>query len=351
MKKIILTSIIFTVFVGCTTTIDIDRDDYGISIKKDNGKMRIYFEGNPYSGIITKHFKDSEKLSKKSEFSNGILNGKSVNYWKNGNIKSNFEYVEGVENGEFEEFYEEGQKKTIGEYISKKKTGEWISYYVNGQIRSLGKYNNNSNKVGEWISYREDGKIDDVEQYNDKGEKSGTWKSFYKNGEIYDEENYLNDKLHGLRTSYDSKGNLNYKGNYIDGKKDGVHVNYANFGNYGDAVEQGNYILGKKDGKHTRTMINGDLVFEEYYKNGELNGPYKRYFYKTKGLEKQIEIEGTYLNGNKYGEWIVYDWSRDKNDNPCCIVKKDYGRYNENGERIGKWIFWEGKSWQVERIY
>ena len=350
MKKIILTSIIFTVFVGCTTTIDIDKDDYGISLKKDGGKMRIYFEGKPYSGIITKHFKNSENLSMKSEFSNGIVNGEELKYWENGNIKSSTQFKEGIENGGYEDFYEDGQIKTSGEFLSEKKTGRWIEYYKNGQKKFTGEFNKNEDKVGEWISYWEDGKIDDIEQYNDEGKKSGTWKSFYKNGELSEEKNYLNDKLNGLRTKYDIKGNLKYKGNYIDGKKDGVHVNYANFGNNGDAVEQGNYILGKKDGKHTRTMINGNLVFEENYKMGLRNGPYKRYF-RRRGLENKIEEEGTYLDDKRYGDWIKYSWSLDKNNNPCCYVKSDYGKYNENGERIGKWIFKEGTRYEWERIY
>ena len=80
------------------------------------------------------------------------------------------------------------------------------------------------------------------------------------------------------------------------GKKEPVNgVVYCEFGDIG------NYINGKKDGMHRRWHKNGKLKYETYFKDGKRDSLSIAWYYN--GLLKSI---GNYKDGKKIGVW--QDW-------------------------------------------
>ena len=95
-----------------------------------------------------------------------------------------------------------------------------------------------------------------MNEYNDKGLKEGPWKETFRYEEVVRKANYLNGKLHGLYESHNFNGNLLYKGNYINNKANGEHIDYY---------------------RSTGTILN-----RMNYKDGKLNGIYEYYDYVDK---------------------------------------------------------------------
>jgi antitoxin component YwqK of YwqJK toxin-antitoxin module len=88
--------------------------------------------------------------------SNDKIENKSiVDYYISGKKAREFYIVKGKKEGKFIQFYGSGEVKTVGEFEDGFREGMWKTYYSNGKMKEKGKYS--------------------------KGEKTGVWKLFYKN--------------------------------------------------------------------------------------------------------------------------------------------------------------------------
>ncbi|MHA7944253.1 toxin-antitoxin system YwqK family antitoxin [Formosa sp. 3Alg 14/1] len=202
----------------------------------------------------------------------------------------------------FKDYYKSGSIKTKGQLRDNQKTGEWISYYENREQKAINHYKNNvfhghqkmdysqelymegdskdGIKVGIWNSYfKDDNRIKYIKAFDDAGNASGEWKSYYDSGELYNVEHYLNNKPHGIQTTYFKNGNVNSSGNMKEGKEEGMWSYY-----YDD----------------------GTLASEKTFVNGEENGPYRQYH--TNG---NLHKEGSKQNFKNVGTWSIYDTNGD----------------------------------------
>ncbi len=82
---------------------------------------------------------------------------------------------------------------------------------------------------GENIEWHENGQLKERGNYID-GKKDGLWMAYYKNGQLAAKGNYIDGKENGLWVSYYKNGQLLAKRNYIDGKKDGLEELYLDNG-------------------------------------------------------------------------------------------------------------------------
>lgn len=73
----------------------------------------------------------------------------------------------GRKQGKWLEFWVTGQLKSKGEYINGKKTGPWLLFYTNGQLFGKGDYLEDK-EDGEWLFYFRDGKINQKKSGNYK---------------------------------------------------------------------------------------------------------------------------------------------------------------------------------------
>jgi antitoxin component YwqK of YwqJK toxin-antitoxin module len=112
------------------------------------------------------------------EDSNGIYyasnmepyNGTYMQYYENGNIKTEYHFTEGVLNGITTLYFENGQKKEVRSYKNGRKDGIWYLWNIEGVKISQAYYKNNK-KDGLWIIWDNEGNLLYEIEYS-RGERS-----------------------------------------------------------------------------------------------------------------------------------------------------------------------------------
>ena len=124
----------------------------------DSDMLCLKGEIEPYTGTCYILSRDSQTISHKFTFKEGRLHGKAVNYYDNGNIKSQGYYNNNNMVDKWEFRNEQGNKIYIVNFRNDSMNGEFISYYLNGNVKEKGTYLDNSKK-GDWIYYDQRGQM------------------------------------------------------------------------------------------------------------------------------------------------------------------------------------------------
>ena len=82
-----------------------------------------------------------------------------------------------------------------------------ITYLINSQTPFSGRS----------VSYHENGQLKEKGNFKD-GRKEGLWENYYENGQLTIKGNYKDEKEDGLWEQYHENGQLASKGNLRDGK-------------------------------------------------------------------------------------------------------------------------------------
>ena len=196
-------------------------------------------------------------------------------YRKNGTLMSRTSHRCGIDHdfttcedinidGPFEEYYENGQLSEKGTIKNGKYHGLHKQYHKNGQL---------------WY-----------EERFSNGERNGNYVKFFPNGQVQYRGNFCEDKRTGLHRSWDSDGNLVFRGRYVDDVPNGREQSF------------------NKDGKPLEGLIenyyeDGTPYFKGNFINGREDGLHK-YWYKVRGSEKRYTSEIMYKNGKLDGEWV-----------------------------------------------
>ena len=169
------------------------------------------------------------------------------------------------------------------------------------------------------------------------GNKDGLWVEWHENGARKYNGHYKNGEKEGewLERDIHDKVIINIvfkNGNkwegrfgekfYIEGVESiGVQNNYPN----GRIKEEGVIVNGKKIGRWTFWYDTGERKSTGLYKNGEEHG---RWYYWYKSGQK--EKEGIYSNGIKQGEWLGFYYTGNK------FFKRTF----KDGKKHGLWAWW-----------
>ena len=100
--------------------------------------------------------------------------------------------------------------------------------------------------------------------YCDLKNANGLIEEFNKNGNLEFEGEYLNGKRNGNGKEYDC-GILIFEGDYLNGKRNGKGKEY----DYGELIFEGEYLNDKKNGIGKEYDYAGKLVYKGEYKKGE----------------------------------------------------------------------------------
>lgn len=104
------------------------------------------------------------------------------------------------------------------------------------------------------------------------GQKVGQWIYYHSNGHPREITYYQKGKKYGVSEWYNEKGQLEGKGNYKDGKEDGLwEINEGQF------TGKGKYKDGRRDGLWLRYWDNGQLMDKGELRNGKQNGYWQSY--------------------------------------------------------------------------
>jgi antitoxin component YwqK of YwqJK toxin-antitoxin module len=300
---------------------------------------------------------------------------------------------DGLKTGMWEEHYDDdGNLWARGSYVDGMRDGNWEYYYDdgNGELRSVGSYKNDM-KSGVWEYYGKDGKLQVKTLYSNgnlikkipltesetpkkklfvprrlSGENS-RYPQWNKDQPIVDGIQINQYDMEGLKQGYweEYDGDNMEKGNYVDGKEEGIWEYYYSNGNL---MSKGSYKGGKADGIWEYYFRNGNLRFKQLYKLvkelplTESETPKKKLFVprrlsgeNSKWMEwnkMQPEIDGVKINqythdGKKNGIWEEYDeydGSFEKGSYKNGLKQGYWEFYDENGELYKKGLYKNDKK-------
>ncbi len=107
---------------------------------------------------LWKFYGVDSKLVSEIYYTNGVPNGKEVNYWRNGNVLEEKNWDMGVQTGGWYRYFENGKEQLKARIVNGKRDGLYYVYYPNGQYYIKGHYTQNV-RTGHWTYFKEDGTI------------------------------------------------------------------------------------------------------------------------------------------------------------------------------------------------
>jgi len=194
---------------------------------------------------IFKSFYENGKPKEEIHYSNGKQSGERTEYYENGNKKFSISKSDNPNGYLNSHFYENGKLKSTEIYVSKNdRDGKWIQYYSNGQMKSEAEFIQKEFFVQN--CWKEDGT-----QIMKDG--TGLYINEYS---IFDgvidrnEQEYKNFRRHGKQYSY-SNGKLTLYQEMADGKEHGITKTYDKDGNVTEEIiyEKGKEVSRKKTRK------------------------------------------------------------------------------------------------------
>lgn len=151
MKKIILLlslSILTLITFGQVNITELERFE---------GLWTLKGESQPYNGDFKETFEDGN-IKGTGTFVNGQLEGLRVQYFPNGNKRTEKVYKEAYPHGTAKEFYENGTLKQVGEFVNNKEYGIWTIYYPSGNKHVESTFVDGLQQ-GKYMEFSEDGKL------------------------------------------------------------------------------------------------------------------------------------------------------------------------------------------------
>lgn len=250
----------------------------GKVIKQEEERLKEEEKNNKLEGTY-KDYWDNGKIKFESNWKDDKLDGITKRYYESGELKSEehwkddelvgwIDYDESgniIEKNNWKEVIETQRNKgnLTGSFRDGTATGLDIEYWDNGNIKSETTYKNaNLEGIVKW--YHENGNIQAEYNY-ENGKKEGISKKYYGNGNLEYEEHWKDDKLNGVVKSYYKNGQLEYEDNYKDDKLDGLSKTYYSNGNI---QSESTYKDDKRNGVSKWYYEDGQLESEANYKAG-----------------------------------------------------------------------------------
>ncbi len=227
------------------------------------------------------------KLHEEKEYKEDKVHGEWLTYHPNGKLKFKQNYYaemrvgdvlyQNVTHGKQVEFYQNGQKKSEREMEWGRPVGTWSEYHPNGQLRYRAEFSADG-QTRQSVSYDEQGrktgegtqKLLKQENRADRWEEDGKVTA-WRNGNLQSVAHYRMGKRHGLSKAYYDDGTLERSGEFQDGEQIGTHQLFWPDGsprttetNVEITYESGRKAI-VRDGWHRRWTEQGDLIAEAFY--------------------------------------------------------------------------------------
>ncbi|MCH9630111.1 MAG: hypothetical protein S4CHLAM37_01040 [Chlamydiia bacterium] len=253
---------------------------HGVSVQFDkNGPIRSirYYDKGLLHGTLGIFYSDG-KPEQTCSYSQGQKHGKAYSFYEDGTKSEDATYAEGLLEGDFIRYYPSGNKCSVTPYQNDVAEGKMMEWHDNGAIKSTknyvhGKLHSDANNPA-CISYNENNGIVEMRDFN-QGEPVG------------------------IHITYHDNGRESYKVPYYEGKK---HGKEQFFDEDGIAIGEGKYEKGKKVSKHWKNHDKSTLAFLAVYdKEGTLVEPIKEYDINGSLVAKYSMIEDQY--DGEYKKW------------------------------------------------
>ena len=192
-------------------------------IKEYNVEGKLISEQNynagKLEGLNKTFYSDGTTVATVKNYKNGVLEGKSFEYYENGNKKTESNYKNGLLNGTLKKYSMSETLISSAQYVDGKLEGLYKEFFVTGKPKK------------------------EIEYYN--GLKEGFSKEYFSNGTLKYQYNYSQDKLEGDSQIYYEDGSINEIRKYQKNKLNGDTRIYSN-NNSEIPLYVDTYVNGKK---------------------------------------------------------------------------------------------------------
>jgi antitoxin component YwqK of YwqJK toxin-antitoxin module len=283
--------------------------------------------------------------------------------YDNGNIYKIAHYQNGRSHGLFQWNYYNGTTETVGEIFDGDRHGVWKWFNQFNQLVTEGEYHYGV-KIGEWKYYDNLGRLEKVNNYNANGNLDGDLMNYYPNGEVAISRQYIDGNLDGESHYYDDTGELQF----VEYCRNGVIISYA-YNDLNGKLKEPTLI--KNETAHIKTYFsNGKVSAEKTYKNGTLDVLYEKYKSNGKldfrcqfengmyqGLYESFYPNGTpfeavnYLDDTKHGKATYYYENGKVQSEGNYVADQEHGEfkyYDESGNLVKTVLYNTGliiKAW------
>jgi len=131
-----------------------------------------------------------DQTVEEGSYTNSMKTGIWIEYYQNGNKKSELTYVNNRPNGPAKMYFENGNLSEEGTWVGTRWTGPYKLYYEDGTPRQQFTYNNLGQRDGAQVYYHPNGKVA-IEVTMKAGKEEGVKKEYNTNGELTT-ETYFN---------------------------------------------------------------------------------------------------------------------------------------------------------------
>ena len=154
-------------------------------------------------------------------------------------------------------------------------------------------------KVGKWVTKNAD--MTRNEQFNQQGQLNGEQIEIAADGTVMHQAFYKNDKLHGAYLQRDFDKQIQAKGQYVNGQREGKWL--VDESSYNQVkLWHGQYRAGHEVGQWQAFSVNGHLLGQKQYDNkGQLQG--KSYSFNEDG---SLERSEEYVDNQLHGKLVYY---------------------------------------------
>ena len=182
MKRTLIRLIIFiliTSLIACSNDNEVTKD------KITYRNQLVFYEGEPYTGIVYDYFEDGKTHRSAISFKNGKLDGQTLEWYESGQLKGEGNAKDGIAEGKSIYWYENGNKMGEENYHNNKKHGKFTIWFEDGNIKSETSYTND--------------KI------------NGISTTYYLDGAKQSEINYIRGRQIGTVKVWDKEGNITFE--------------------------------------------------------------------------------------------------------------------------------------------
>jgi antitoxin component YwqK of YwqJK toxin-antitoxin module len=144
--------IILLLTLACKENLTVTEDEIGAEIFYMHGSYK------PYSGKCRVYYNQTTIVKEQFTYRNGFLNGESLTWYKNGQLRRKGCYRKGQISGKWIFYDENGSKIIEANYHKDILQGDYIAHYSNGRIKEKGRYSENK-PTGKWAYYNESGQL------------------------------------------------------------------------------------------------------------------------------------------------------------------------------------------------
>lgn len=217
--------------------------------------------------------------------------GRYVQNYRNGAKHTSVTLTCGFYSDTMESFYDDGTVHYSNQVLNGYFHGRYVINYPDGKPEGRGMYQYGL-QHGKWMWYHENGQVASEGLYL-ADERDSVWTWYNTDGSVTLKANYLNDERHGLAQYFAPDGTLILEKRYAEGDI----VAYRALGK--DGV-MGSWVAATPDMAIVAYYASGIKAYEEFFKNGLLEGFSREYY-----ADGRLLSEYNYHQGEKNGPFLV----------------------------------------------